>query len=134
MNTVAWMLLLVSQVFARGLNTIFIQLSKVDSVIKYSVSGMACIVEVIKLLFSIGSFFILKLQYERRIAKEKKFNKKFHLNQEEQALYTFALSKKNAFYYLIPAFLYFVNNNLYVYLMDHMDPITNQILGKLHSD
>jgi hypothetical protein len=131
MNTTTWVLLLISQVFARGLNTIFIQLSKIDSVLKYSVSGMACVVEAIKLLFSLASFFALKLRYEQRIANSKKSDAQFQFNQQEHALYTFSLTKESAIYYLIPAFLYFIGNNLYVYLMDYMDPITNQILGLL---
>jgi probable UDP-sugar transporter A4 len=126
MFDIIWGFFLMAQILSYGAYPIIINLSKVDGKIQYSTTSMNFLVELFKLLFSVGCYLVLKLKYNRNTDN---FAHDLELQQREKENLRFSL--KTSVYYLIPAFLYFINNNLVVYMLHEMDSATFQVLGNL---
>ena len=101
----SWYCLLIFQVFSCGSYSIFVHLCEKDGKISFSSSAMNLTIESLKLIFSIiGTIFEMN-------------NNSF--------------SFKKSIHFGIPAFLYFVNNNLAVYIQLYMDSASYQLLSNL---
>ncbi|XP_015205314.2 probable UDP-sugar transporter protein SLC35A4 [Lepisosteus oculatus] len=103
-----WLFLLVFSVFIYGSHAPLITLCKVDGKVPFSPSSCVVLIEVTKLLISLGLLLI----------------------QDLHSLQV-TLSWGHMVPYAFPAVLYAINNNLVVYMQLYMDPSTFQVLSNL---
>ena len=127
MNGILWGAFLVGQIISYGAYPILINLSKSNGTIKYSTTAMNFFVEFFKLAFSFACFLYLKFQFQLNF----KSNMYSNLEQARSETEKLEFSLKTSVYYLLPAFLYFINNNLVIYMLHEMDSATFQVLGNL---
>ncbi|CAF0944399.1 unnamed protein product [Brachionus calyciflorus] len=107
---IGWSSLLVFQAVSYGSYTILVHLCEKNGRILFSATSMNLVIEFCKLLVSIIGILSL-------------------LRQQKITLSNFSFKK--SFLFSIPAFLYFINNNLAVYIQLFMDSTSYQILSNL---
>lgn len=105
----SWMCMLLFQVFSYGSYTILVHLCEENGKISFNSSSMNLTIEFIKLFIS----FIL-IAYQNK-------------NTSLISLY----SIRKCVHFAVPAFLYFINNNLAVYIQIYMDSTSYQMLSSL---
>ena len=127
MNSMIWGTFLIAQILSYGAYPILINLSKSNGKIQYSTTAMNFLVEFFKLAFSFGCYFVLKFQHKMNL-QSRFYDNLEKAKQEEEKL---EFSLKTSLYYLLPAFLYFINNNLVIFMLHQMDSATFQVLGNL---
>ncbi|CAF0781130.1 unnamed protein product [Brachionus calyciflorus] len=110
-QNIGWSSLLIFQAVSYGSYTILVHLCEKNGRISFSATSMNLIIEFFKLMVSITGILMISKQ------------KKFRLSS--------TLSFKKSILFSIPAFLYFINNNLAVYIQLFMDSTSYQILSNL---
>jgi probable UDP-sugar transporter A4 len=121
---VYWGLLLAVQTVTYGSYTILVHLSESSTGhIAYSSASMNLTIEVIKLVFSIIGYSLHFCSYNDPDSQDQNSVKSLQIQE------TFRFSFKTSIYFVIPGFLYFLNNNLAVHIQFHMDSASYQILS-----
>jgi probable UDP-sugar transporter A4 len=112
------------QILFYGSYTILVHLSEKNGTILFSTTAMNFTIEIIKLFISFASYLILKHFYHRN-----KWSSMYFLEESNNHsnLENFKLNKFLMF--CIPSLLYFVNNNLAVYIQLYMDSTSYQMLS-----
>ncbi|CAF0876634.1 unnamed protein product [Brachionus calyciflorus] len=105
---IGWSSLLIFQAISYGSYTILVHLCEENGQITFSSTSLNLIIEFLKLIVSILGIF-------------------FQINKNKFK----SLSTKKSVYFSIPAFLYFINNNLAVYIQLFMDSTSYQMLSNL---
>lgn len=105
-RNILWYCLLLFQVISCGSYTILVHLCEENGKISFNSSAMNLTIEFLKLIISL-----------------------FGILTEQNSTSYFSLKKSIKF--AIPAFLYFVNNNLAVYIQLYMDSTSYQLLSNL---
>lgn len=103
---ILWYCLLLFQVFSCGSYTVLVHLCEENGKIAFNSSAMNLTIEFSKLILS-----LIGLLYQK--------NTKIYF------------SLKKSIHFAIPAFLYFINNNLAVYIQLYMDSTSYQLLSNL---
>ena len=125
--TLIWKFFLIGQIISYGVYPILINMSKSNGTVKYSTTAMNFLVEFFKLSFSFACYFVLKYQKEGNSSKLKSLEEGRKEINDQSLEFQF----KTSLYYLLPALLYFINNNLVIYMLHEMDSATFQVLGNL---
>jgi hypothetical protein len=104
------------QVLACGSYSVLVHLCEQNGAIEFSSITMNFIIELIKLVFSIGGLICcIPMKHTRTKISLKRKQMTFWMRQSLP--------------YSIPSLLYFINNNLAVHMQLHMDPTSYQILS-----
>lgn len=135
-----WAVILSIQVLSYGSYTILVHLCEENGQIQFNSSAMNLLIEFVKLKVSLFAYAFSQYSYKRN-------NKNKHLYFQsyddieskdtsadyERSYVRFNLSNffKASFGFSAPAFLYFVNNNLAVYIQLYMDSTSYQMLSNL---
>jgi hypothetical protein len=104
------------QILACGSYSVLVHLCERNRAIEFSSTTMNFILELIKLVFSIGALTCcIPIKYKTTIIQFKR----------EEIIFWWRQSLP----YSIPSLLYFITNNLAVHMQLHMDPTSYQILS-----
>ena len=126
-----WSIVLPLQVFSYGSYTILVHLSESSNgKISYSSVSLNFIVELFKFLLSFCFFFVKKTLNNNLNSDQIDKESLQPINNNINQIYTYQ-AFKYSLYYAIPAFLYFINNNLALYMQFYMDSTTYQMLCNL---
>lgn len=127
-----WAIILSIQVISYGSYTILVHLCEENGQIQFNASSMNLLIEFIKLKISIFAHVF------RRYISLREKNQKKHLDFNEIESKGSPTNKLKPLNFLkaslgfsIPAFLYFINNNLAVYIQLYMDSTSYQMLSNL---
>jgi probable UDP-sugar transporter A4 len=126
-NSLIWKIFLIGQIISYGAYPILINMSKTNGTVKYSTTAMNFLVEFFKLSFSYVCYLILKYRKRDNYSKLKNIEEEKKENDDQ----SLEFQLKTSLYYLLPALLYFINNNLVIYMLHQMDSATFQVLGNL---
>jgi probable UDP-sugar transporter A4 len=131
----AWLALLSFQVLSYGSYAILVHFCEENGKISFNSASMNFLIEFIKLLFSVFCFSI-KSSRIIQFLRYKKQKQIFVFDKEEYSLENNSNTEnkfrfKNSIQFCIPAFLYFLNNNLAVYIQLYMDSTSYQMLSNL---
>lgn len=111
---VAWYFIFVYQAIVYGSYPILVNLSNKDGERPFNATAMNFAIEIIKLTISFFFYFLSIIN---------------NLDQRGLAENTLKdLSFNKSLYFSIPGFLYFINNNLSVFIQSYMDSASYQIL------
>ena len=131
-STILWSIILPLQVLSYGSYTILVHLSESSKgKITYSSVSLNFIIELSKLTLSCFLFFIKKLydyisnNANRRVESCDSESLQVITNNAD------SFDMRYSLYYAIPGFLYFINNNLAIYMQFYMDSATYQMLCNL---
>lgn len=119
LNSTIWAIIFTFQIISYGSYTILVRLSQENGTIRFSATSMNLTIELTKLLFSALGFAYYKSIHTNDDTNDN--------NKDLAQKWTNQLLKSIVF--AIPALLYFINNNLAVWLQFYMDSTSYQILG-----
>ena len=137
-KNLSWTLLLIFQVISYGSYTILVHLCEENGQIQFNSMSMNLLIELLKLKFSLVGYLIEKYLFRNIIAGKKNYSLLSDLesNNYNNATKQFKYAKpfdyfRKSLHFSIPAFLYFINNNLAVYIQLYMDATSYQMLSNL---
>lgn len=137
-QNLSWALLLTFQVISYGSYTILVHLCEENGQIQFNSSSMNLLIELLKLKFSLicyaiekffsGNPFISKKNYSllNDLESNNNYNNATPLKHLKPLDYF-----RKSLSFSAPAFLYFINNNLAVYIQLYMDATSYQMLSNL---
>lgn len=115
----SWLCLLSFQVISYGSYTVLIHLCEENGKIRFSSTAMNFLIELFKLAFSLACYLV-----ERSLESRSRFNSKpIHYSN------TSKFNLGNSIFFSVPGLLYFINNNLAVYIQLYMDSTSYQMLS-----
>ena len=114
----SWICLLSFQVLSYGSYTVLVHLCEENGKIKFSSTALNFLIEFLKLSFSFFGF-VVQNSYDKKDESRKIFHDK----------QTSKFKFRNSLYFSVPGILYFINNNLAVYIQLYMDSTTYQMLS-----
>jgi solute carrier family 35 (probable UDP-sugar transporter), member A4 len=123
-NNIPFLILLLFQSISYGSYTILVHLCEKNGKIPFNATSLNLVIEILKLSFSI---ICLGIVYMRNNTST---NNKYNLDLTKTKP-NFSFSFKTSLYFSLPSILYFINNNLAVYMQLYMDPMSYQILSNL---
>ena len=144
LKTIGWNFLLLIQVMSYGSYAVLVHLCEEKGQISFNSASMNLLIEIFKLLLTIWCYFVDTLhekltstqnkdfknrnQFEPlKLAKLEKHAQRTNYTISQTHLKGFSLIK--SLHFSIPAFLYFINNNLAVYIQLYMDSTSYQMLS-----
>jgi probable UDP-sugar transporter A4 len=125
-----WSILLLIQVISYGSYSVLVHLCEKDGKITFNSVSLNLLIEFFKLSFSISAY-ALKLALFDKKNDETKSSYKYGLLDESLRARQIKFSLRNSLNFSIPAILYFINNNLAVYIQLFMDSTSYQMLSNL---
>ena len=126
-----WITLLELQVLSYGSYTILVHLCEENGQISFSSTALNFLIEFFKLIFSLSGLIV---SHSMESFKSKRLEKNYEdVENQKINVKTFSYLKEFSFskslYFAIPAILYFINNNLAVYIQLYMDSTSYQMLS-----
>lgn len=128
MHNFIWVAFLFAQIVSYGSYAILVNLSKVNGRVQYNTASINFLVELFKLIFSLTCYLMIKIKhyYKYKASMLEISRDLLELQQRDKEMLKFSFEE--SVFYVLPAFLYFINNNLDIYILHEMDTTTFQIL------
>jgi probable UDP-sugar transporter A4 len=122
----AWNLLLILQVISYGSYSVLVHLCEINGRISFDSTSMNFLIEMAKLIVSVSCYFFENMLCAKEDSVTDPLNHYFSDKKQSQGF-----NFRNSLAYVIPAGLYFINNNLAVYIQLYMDSTSYQVLSNL---
>lgn len=132
-----WSFILTIQVVSYGSYTILVHLCEENGQIQFSSTSMNLLIEFIKLKISVFAYAIRKYMQAKRKENDIELGSENlsplvkHTSSSPSSSLLPKNLVKSSLDFSVPAFLYFVNNNLAVYIQLYMDSTSYQMLSNL---